>query len=79
MAFQSPKSRLFRVHRGVLQGSVFGPVFFILFINDLPAFLPSSVGWSFYVDDLAIWSSSLAAPAAVEAKQETLDSIRALV
>ena len=54
VAYQNHKSRSFRVHRGVPQGSVFGPVLFSLFINDLPASLPSSVSCSLYADDLAI-------------------------
>ena len=58
VVYQNHKSRCFRVRRGVPQGSVVGPVLFSLFINDLPASLPSSVSGSFYADDLAIWSSS---------------------
>ena len=62
MVFQNHKSRSFRVHRCVPQGSVLGPVLISLFINDLPASLPSSVSCSLYADDLAIWSSSPRSP-----------------
>ena len=72
VVFQSHKSRSFRVRRGVPQGSVLGPVLFSLFINDLPASLPSSVSCSLYADDLAIWSSSPSVPTAVEATQGAL-------
>ena len=50
MVYQNYKSRCFPVRRDVLQGSVLGPVLFSLFINDLPASLPSSVSWSLYAD-----------------------------
>ena len=72
MVFQNHKSRSFRVRRGVPQGSVLGPVLFSLFINDLPASLPSFVSCSHYADDLAIWSSSPSVPTAVEATQGAL-------
>ena len=58
MVYQNHISRSFRVRRGVPQESVLGPVLFFLFINDLPASLPSSVSCSLYADYLAIWSSS---------------------
>ena len=69
MVYQNHKSRSFR---DVPQGSVLGPVLFSLFINDLPASLPSSVSCSFYADDLAIWSSSPSVPIVVEATQGAL-------
>ena len=70
--FQNHKSRSFRVCRGVLQGFVLGSVLFSFFINDLLTFLPSSVSCSLYADNLAICSSSLSVPTAVEATQGAL-------
>ena len=72
VVYQNHKSRCFRVRRGVPQGSVLGPVLFSLFINDLPASLPSSVSCSLYADDLAIRSSSPSISTAVEATQGAL-------
>ena len=43
------------------------PCFLSLFINDLPASLPSSVSCSLYADDLTIWSSFPSIPTAVKA------------
>ena len=54
VVYQNHNSRSFRVRRGVPQGSVLGPVLFSIFINDLPASLPSSISCSLYADDLAI-------------------------
>ena len=72
MVFQNHKSRSFRVRRGVPQASVLCPVLFFLFINDLPASLPSSVSCSLYTDDLAIWSYFPLVPTTVEVTQGAL-------
>ena len=72
VVYQNYKSHSSRVRRGVEQGSVLGPVLFFLFINDLPASLPSSVSCSLYTDDLAIWFSSSSVPTVVEATQGAL-------
>ena len=72
MVYQNHKSRSFQIRQGVPQGSVVSPVLFSLFINDLPASLPSSVSCSLYADDLAIWSSTPSIPTAVEATQGAL-------
>ena len=66
VVYQNHKSLSFLVRQGVPQGQILDPVFFI---NDLPASLPSSVSCSLYADDLAIWSSCLSVPTAVEATQ----------
>ena len=54
MFFQNHKSLFFRLCQGIPQGLVFDPVLFSISINDLPAFLPSSVSCFLYADDLAI-------------------------
>ena len=72
VVYQNHKSRSFRLRRGVLQGSVLGPVLFSHFVNDLPASLPSSVSCSLHADDLYIRSFSPSVPTAVEATQGAL-------
>ena len=58
VVYQNLQSRSFLVWGGVPQKSIVCPVLFSLFINDLPASLPSSVSCSLYADDLALGSDS---------------------
>ena len=52
------RSLSFRIRQGAPQGSVLGPVLFILFVDDITKDLPRGAHASLYADDLAIWSSS---------------------
>ena len=54
----SSRSLFYSIRRGVPQGSLPGPVLFILFVDDITKDLPQGAHASVYADDLAIWSSS---------------------
>ena len=47
----------FKTNSGVPQGSVLGPLLFLIFINDLPANLPEGVGIKMYADDVKLYIS----------------------
>jgi hypothetical protein len=47
----------------VIQGSVLGPILFILFIADLNDYLPTGVSFAKYADDIVGPISSASSPA----------------
>ena len=54
--YENTKSSILPINLSVPQGSVLGPLFFLLFINDLPFFL-KSVTCKMFADDTTIYKS----------------------
>lgn len=51
------QSNFVAVRSGVAQGSVLGPLWFLLYINEIPTVLPDSISSKAFADDLKIYST----------------------
>ena len=49
------KSTLVPVHSGVPQGSIIGPILFVLFIDDLAQGIDETSNIALYADDTKLW------------------------
>ena len=63
-------------NEGVVQGGVFSVILFALAINDIVNVIPSNIGRSLFVDDLAIWRSSSSLPIAERQIQLTVNKLQ---
>ncbi len=45
------------VHSGIPQGSVMGPLLFLLYINDLPSVVPDNINLLIFADDVKLYNS----------------------
>ena len=62
--------------RGVPQGGVISPTFFLLYINNITTILPRHVSNTLHADDLAVWSAADHTTSAAYRIQEAVTRIQ---
>ena len=70
----SESSSILAVNSGVPQGSILGPLLFVLFINDLPSELSEDTDVVLYADDTKIWRKILS-PSDCSSLQTDIDRL----
>lgn len=55
--FKGTQSDLLPISIGVPQGDILGPLFFLLFINDLPLFLPQNTTLAVFASGVFAWDN----------------------
>ena len=70
----SESSSVLKVHSGVPQGSILGPLLFVFFINDLPSGLSDGTNISLYADDTKIWRE-ISSPSDCISLQADIDNL----
>ena len=64
-----------RLQCGTAQGSILGPLFFILYVNDIFSYVKYNQGITMYADDTLLIAQGETLEALVQACQESLNEI----
>ena len=76
VVIENSNSKSIPVVSGIIQGSVLGPVLFILYINDVSDVITYPVNLQLFADDLKLYSN-FTIPSATHSLQQVLDAVSA--